>query len=179
MVLVHVRLERITALHARLLRRPKIAHLINAVATIYLRGHSNGLSSRRHISIVIILLDIPTRIVLHTLLVTSHASRPTIEAQLVLVFLHPEVDSALLQLCQTLALIEGVLDLVDHIIVAHVGLALVVILVPHIGQVLYVRLELLEENETEGDQGLRLDILQVLGLLHRVDVQEDVILLLK
>ena len=50
---------------------------------------------------------------------------------------------------------------------------------PHIGQVLHVGLELLEENETEGDQGLRLDILKVLGLFHRIDVQEDVILLLK
>ena len=157
-------------MHARLLRRPKIAHLINTVATIYLRGHTNGLSSRRYISIVVILLDIPTRIVLHTLLVASHATRPPIEAQFVLVFLHLEVDSALLQLCQTLALIEGVLDLVDHIIVAHVSLAPVVILVPHIRQILHVWLELLEKDEAEGDECFRLHVLQILGLLHRIDV---------
>ena len=50
---------------------------------------------------------------------------------------------------------------------------------PHIGQVLYVGLELLEKYKTEGDQSFRFDILQVFGLFHCINVQEDVILLLQ
>ena len=62
------------------------------------------------------------------------------------------------------------LDFVDHIIIRLVSLAIVVILVPHIGQVLHVGLELLEEDEAESYECFRLDVLQVLGLLHRIDV---------
>ena len=62
------------------------------------------------------------------------------------------------------------LDFVDHIVIRLVSLAIVVILVSHIGQVLHVWLELLEEDEAEGDECFRLDILQVLGFLHRIDV---------
>ena len=62
------------------------------------------------------------------------------------------------------------LDFVDHIVIRLVSLAIVVILVPHIGQVLHVGLELLEEDEAESDECFRLNVLQVLSLLHRIDV---------
>ena len=62
------------------------------------------------------------------------------------------------------------LDFVDHIVIRLVSLAIVVILVLYIGQVLHVGLELLEEDEAESDECFRLDVLQVLGLLHRIDV---------
>ena len=62
------------------------------------------------------------------------------------------------------------LNFVDHIVIRLVSLAIVVILVLYIGQVLHVGLELLEEDEAESDECFRLDVLQVLGLLHRIDV---------
>ena len=77
---------------------------------------------------------------------------------------------SLLQLLQTHALIESMFDFMDHIVIRLVSLAIVVILVPHIRQVLHVGLELLEKDEAEGDECFRLDVLQVLGLLHRIDV---------
>ena len=80
------------------------------------------------------------------------------------------MDGPLLQLLQAHALIESMLDFVDHIVIRLVSLAIIVILVPHIGQVLHIWLELLEEDEAESDECFRLDVLQVLGLLHRIDV---------
>ena len=80
------------------------------------------------------------------------------------------MDGLLLQLLQAHALIESMLDFVDHIVILLVSLALVVILVPHIRQILHVWLELLEKDEAEGDECFRLDVLQILGLLHRIDV---------
>ena len=80
------------------------------------------------------------------------------------------MDGLLLQLLQSHALIESMLDFVDHIVIRLVSLAIVVILVLYIGQVLHVGLELLEEDEAESDECFRLDVLQVLGLLHRIDV---------
>ena len=94
----------------------------------------------------------------------------TIEAQLVLIFFHLEVDGPLLQLLQAHAIIESIFDFMDHIVVLLISLAIVVILVPHIGQVLHVGLELLEKDEAESDECFRLNILQVLGLLDRIDV---------
>ena len=119
---------------------------------------------------VIILLDVAARVVLHALLAGHTCHSSTIEAQLVLVFFHFEVDSPLLQLLQAHALIESMFDFMDHIVIRLIGLAIVVILVPHIGQVLHVGLELLEKDEAESDECFRLHILQVLGLLDRIDV---------
>ena len=143
--------------------------MISTVA-VDLRGHPNCVSTRRHVSIVVVLLDVAARVVLHTRFASHPGHSSAIEAQLVLVFFHLEVDGPLLQLLQAHALIESMLDFVDHIVIRLVSLAIVVILVPHIGQVLHVGLELLEEDEAEGDECFRLDVLQVLGLLHRIDV---------
>jgi hypothetical protein len=58
-------------------------------------------------------------------------------------------------------------------------LALVVRLVPRVRQVSYVRLQLLEENETQGYNGLIAYFAHVLSLLDRIDVEEHVRLLLQ
>ena len=143
--------------------------MIGTIA-VDLRGHSNCISTRRHVSIVVVLLDVAAGVVLHARLASHPCHSTTIEAQLVLVFFHLEVDGPLLQLLQAHALIESMLDFVDHIVIRLVSLAIVVILVLYIGQVLHVGLELLEEDEAESDECFRLDVLQVLGLLHRIDV---------
>ena len=143
--------------------------MISTVA-VDLRGHSNCISTRRHVSIVVVLLDVAAGVVLHTRFTSHPCHSSAIEAQLVLIFFHLEVDGPLLQLLQAHALIESMLDFVDHIVIRLVSLAIVVILVPHIGQVLHIWLELLEEDEAEGDECFRLNVLQVLGLLHRIDV---------
>lgn len=54
--------------------------------------------------------------------------------------------------------------------------SLVVCLVFRVRELLNVWLELLKEDQAEGNERFRLDIFQILGVFDLIDVQEDVIL---
>jgi len=86
----------------------------------------------------------------------------------------------LLKLCKTLALIENIFDFMDYIVVIiQLHLAHVVFLMSYIRKILYIWLQLFEKDETQGDQRLWLNFLQVFSLLDSVNVKENIILFLQ
>ena len=78
------------------------------------------------------------------------------------------------------ALIHRIFNFVDDVGIGCVlVLPHVVFLVFHVGKVLHVWLQLLEQDQAEGDQCLAVHLTYILSILDRINIKEDVVLFLQ
>ena len=124
---------------SRTLRASNLTHLV--VNTIKLRIHAHGLATCRYVGshTLIEILDVTAGVVLHhaaVLIVRACSHLVPLEAQLLLIVFHFQVDRARAQFVQPLTRVHHVFDFLDYVVVVCssciVDFPLIVLLVLHI-----------------------------------------------